>query len=238
MIREAPVAPGMIRLYRGEGGPALSRKGGPWFSTVNTRASGFAGGRGTMKAIDLPIEEAKALARARLESYGGDIKWTDEQVMIGTGRYRTSRRILLPAHSHLLTQQPMPTGVALPPNCLRITQPMRSAVPPYKRDPATMRGAVGAARYDAISGSMTVPSDAYLGEAGDPVQTLFPAERRRFIQENLDAARKGYQNELKKVSQMDEIALDILPFDRRISEMGLHDWMDGLSIRSMLNCVR
>ena len=109
------------------------------------------------------------------------------------------------------------------------------AFQPYRESKriVTERGALSLARKDAINGSLLEPSIDYLGKTTTPSRTLFPEERLRFINEQSKATTAAYKEELQNTSAMDAEALRALPFDKRITDWGLRDWVDQASAPEM-----
>lgn len=93
------------------------------------------------------------------------------------------------------------------------------------------KGAIGLARRDAINASLYVDATHYVGRSSNPTRTLFPDERLRYIKEQGDAIKTAYGQELKGVAAIDSIAFDMLPFDKKITDMNLQDWADALSTK-------
>jgi hypothetical protein len=100
---------------------------------------------------------------------------------------------------------------------------------PSRRFERSEAAVIGVARGDARRASMLLPTDMSVGPALTPETSMFPEERLRALKEHIRSSRSAYKNELQKVSEMDAAALEMLPFDRAMSEMGMHDWVDAAS---------
>lgn len=96
---------------------------------------------------------------------------------------------------------------------------------------ASEKGAIGIARRDAINASMFLPTTESITKSAMSEGTMFPAERLRFIKERQAATTRAYKQELADIAGMDEIAFDMLLFDKKLTDMNLGEWVDGLSTK-------
>lgn len=100
---------------------------------------------------------------------------------------------------------------------------------PTRRIERTERAAIGVARGDARKAGLLLPTDWSVGPAVTEQTSMFPEERLRNLQEHTRATRNAYKLELEKVSKMDELAFSLLPFDKKITDMNLSDWVSQAS---------
>ena len=103
------------------------------------------------------------------------------------------------------------------------------AMPDYRptKRIAKEKGAIGVAKRDARQAGLYVPARDYVGT--EIKNAMYPEERRALLNEQAKAADNAYKDRLKEVSRLDSIAFDILPFDKKISEMSLSEMMDPMS---------
>lgn len=104
-----------------------------------------------------------------------------------------------------------------------------------KRIERSEKAAVGVARGDARRASLVLPSEWAVGDAVTPATSMFPEERLRTLQEHQRALRNAYKGEIQKVSEMDALAKELLPFDYMIEDMSLRDWLDPASPTEIRN---
>ncbi len=104
---------------------------------------------------------------------------------------------------------------------------------PTKRIERTERAAIGVARFDARRASMLLPAEMAVGPAMTSATSMFPEDRFNTLREHIRATRNRYKMELQRTSEMDEFAMSLLPFDRKITEMNLRDWLDRPGINEL-----